>query len=119
MNKFIAKATIFIKTKFGTKRDANGEWEVLHNEELHSSYCLLNIVRVIKSRILRWAGHVARMEEGRSAFKILTGTPAGKSPLRRPRCRWGTTLEWILKKWVSIREIGLIRLRIGIIGEPL
>ena len=46
-----------------------------------------NIVRVIKSR-LRWAGHVARMEEGRSAFKILTGKPTGKRPLRRPRGRW-------------------------------
>ena len=47
-----------------------------HNEEIHSLYCLPNTVRVIKSRKLRWAGHVARMEEGRGAFKILTGTPA-------------------------------------------
>ena len=47
-----------------------------------------NIVRVIKSRKLRWAGHIARMEEGRSAFKILIGTPAGKRPLGRLRCRW-------------------------------
>ena len=47
-----------------------------------------NIVRVIKSRRLRWAGHVARMEEGRSAFKILTGKPTGKIPLGRPRRRW-------------------------------
>ena len=119
MNKFIAKATIFIKTKFGTKRDANGEWEVLHNEELHSSYCLLNIVRVIKSRILRWAGHVARMEEGRSAFKILTGTPTGNRPLGRPRHRWEDNIRIILKKWVSIRGIWLIGLWIGIIGESL
>ena len=47
-----------------------------------------NIVRVIKSRRLRWAGHVVRMEEGRSAFKILTGEPTGKIPLGMPRCRW-------------------------------
>ena len=57
---------------FGPKRDENGEQRRLHNEELHSLYRSPNIVRVIKSRRLRWAGHVARMEEGRSAFKILT-----------------------------------------------
>ena len=60
----------------------------LHNEELHSLYCSPNIVRVIKSRRLRWAGHVARMEEGKSALKILTGTPTGKRPLGKPRRRW-------------------------------
>ena len=59
----------------------------LHNEELHSLYRSPNIVRVIKSRRLRWAGHVARMEEGMNAFKILTGKPTGKRPLGRPRCR--------------------------------
>jgi hypothetical protein len=58
---------------FGPKRDENGEWRRLHNEELHSMYCSPNVVRVIKSRRLRWADHVTRMEEGRSAFKILTG----------------------------------------------
>ena len=70
----------------------------LHNEELHSLYRLPNIVRVIKSRRLRWAGHIARMEEGRSAFKILTGKPTGKRPLGRPRRRWRTILEWTLKR---------------------
>ena len=67
-----------------------------------------NIVRVIKSRRLRWAAHVARMEERMSTFNILTGKPAGKRPFGR------TILEWILKK-----GLGLIRLRIGIIGELL
>ena len=62
---------------FGPKRDENGEWRRLHNEEFHSLYRSPNIVRVIKSRRLRWAGHVARMEEGRSAFKILTDKPTG------------------------------------------
>ena len=60
---------------FGPERDENGEWRRLHNEELHSLYRSPNIVRVIKSRRLRWAGHVARMDEGRSAFEILTGKP--------------------------------------------
>jgi len=53
------------------------KYDMLHNEELHCLYRSPNIVRVIMSRRLRWAGHVARMEEGRSAFKILTGTPVG------------------------------------------
>ena len=76
-----------------------------------------NIAR--KIRRLRWAGHVARIEEDRSAFTIVTGKPKGRRPLGRPRRRWETLLEWILKKYLSIRGIGLIRLRIGIIGEPL
>jgi hypothetical protein len=58
---------------FGPKRDENGEWRRLHNEKLHILYYLPTILRVNKSRRLRWAGHVTRMEEGRSAFKILTG----------------------------------------------
>ena len=72
---------------FGPKRDENGEWRKLHNEELHSFYRSPNIDRVIKSRRLRWAGHVVRMEEGRSAFKILTVKSIGKRSLGRPRRR--------------------------------
>ena len=69
---------------------------------------------------MRWAGHVVRMEEGRNAFKILTGKPAGKRLLGRPRRRWEDNIRMDLKeRWVSIRGIGLIRLRIGIIGGPL
>ena len=99
-------------------RDENGEWRRLHTEEFHILYRSPNIVRVIRSRRLRWAGNVVRME-GRSAFKIVTGTPTGKRSLGRPRRRWGTILERSLKKLVSIRRIGLILLRIGIIGQPL
>ena len=61
-------------------------------------YRSLNIVRVIKSRRLRWAGNVARMEEGRSAFKILTGTPPGKRPLGRPRRRWEENIRMYLEE---------------------
>ena len=61
---------------FGAKRDENGEWRWLHNEEHYSLYRSLNIVRVTKSRRLRWAGHVARMEEVTSAFKILDSIPS-------------------------------------------
>ena len=69
------------------KRDKNVERRRHHNEEPHSLYCSPNIVRVIKPRRLRWAGCVVRIEEGRSAFKILIGKPAGKRPLGRPRRR--------------------------------
>ena len=80
------------------KRDENGEWRRLHNEGLHSFYCSPNMVRVIKSRILRWAGHVARMEEGRSAFKILTGKPTVNRPLGRPRRRWEDNIRMELEE---------------------
>ena len=83
---------------FGPKRDQNGEWTRLHHEELHSLYRSPNIVRVIKSRRLRWAGHVARMEEGRSAFKILTGKPIEKRPLGRPRRRWEDNIRMDLEE---------------------
>ena len=82
---------------FEPKKDENGEWTRLHNEELHSLYRSPNIVRVNKSRRLRWAGHVARMEEGRSAFKILTGKPTGKRPLGRPRRIWEDIIRMDLK----------------------
>ena len=62
---------------FGPKRVENGEWRRFHSEELHSLYRSPNIINVIKSRRLRWAGHVARMEESKSAFKIITGEPTG------------------------------------------
>ena len=74
-----------------------GEWRRLHNEELHSLYRSPNILKVIKSRILRWAGHVARMEKGRSAFKILTGKPTGKGPLVRPRRKWEDNIRMNLE----------------------
>ena len=67
------------------------------NEELHSLYRSPNIVRVIKSRRLRWAGHATRMEED-SAFKILTGKPTGKRLLWRPRRRWEDNIRRILKR---------------------
>ena len=77
------------------------EWKKLHNQELHSLYHSPNIVRVIKSRRLRWAVHVARMEERRSRFKILTGKPKGKKPLGRPRRRWEGNIR------MDLKEIGI------------
>ena len=77
----------------------NCEWRKLYNEELHILYRSSNtcIVRAIKARRLGWTGHVARMEEGRNSFKILTGKPTGNRPLGRSRCNGRTMLEWTLK----------------------
>ena len=83
---------------FGPKRDENGEWRRIRNEELQSLYRSPKIVRVIKSRRLRWAVHVARMEGGRSAFNILTGKPTGKRPLGRPRRRWEDNIRMGLEE---------------------
>jgi hypothetical protein len=64
---------------FGPKRDeVTGEWRKLHNEELNDLYCSPDIVRMIKSRRMRWVGHVARMGERRGAYRVLVGKPEGK-----------------------------------------
>jgi hypothetical protein len=71
---------------FGPKRDeVTGDWRKLHNEELHNVYSSPNIIRMIKSRRVRGAGHVARMEDKRNAYIILVVKPEGKRPLGRPR----------------------------------
>ena len=75
------------------KKDENAEWRRLHNDEFHSLYRTPNIFKVIKFRRLKWTGHVARMEENRIAFKTLTGKPAGKRQLGRPRRRWEDNIK--------------------------
>ena len=84
---------------FGPKMDGvTGEWRKLHNEELNSLYCSPNTVRVITSRRIRWAGHVARMEEGRVVHKVLVGKPEGKRPFGRPRRRWEDNIKLDLQE---------------------
>jgi hypothetical protein len=74
---------------FGHKRDeVTGEWRKLHSEERHDLYTSPNIVRVINSRRMIWAGHVARMGEERGVYRVLVGKPEEKRPLGRPRYRW-------------------------------
>jgi len=73
---------------FGPKKDeVTGEWRKLHNEQLNDLYCSPNIIRMIRSRRIRWAGHVARIGEGRCVYRILVGKPEGKRLLGRPRRR--------------------------------
>jgi hypothetical protein len=84
---------------FGPKRDeATGEWRRLHNEELNDLYSSPNIIRVIKSRRMRLAGHVARMGEERGAYRILVGRPDGKRSLGRPRHRWEDNIKTDLRE---------------------
>jgi len=94
---------------FGPKRDeVTGEWRKLHDEELSDQYSLPNIVWVVKSRRKRWAGHMARMGEGRGVHRVLVGKPEGNRPLGRPRCRWEDNVNMDLQevggacgKWIS------------------
>ncbi|KAJ4435688.1 hypothetical protein ANN_18304 [Periplaneta americana] len=86
---------------FGAKRDeVTGEWRKLHNTELHALYSAPDIIRNIKSRRLRWAGHVAIMGESRNAYRVLVGRPEGKRPLGRPRRRWEDNIK------MDLREVG-------------
>ena len=84
---------------FGPKRDkVTGEWRKLHNEELWHLYSLPNIVRVLKSRRMRWVGHMARMGEERCVHGVLVGKPEGKRPLGRPRRRWEDNIKMDLQE---------------------
>jgi hypothetical protein len=83
---------------FGPKRRAlTGGWRKLHNEELHNLYCTSNVIKVIRSRRMRWEEQETSVEEMRKAYEIIVGKPEGKWPLRRHSRRWGIILEWILK----------------------
>ena len=88
---------------FGPRRDeVMGEWRSLHNEELNDLYSSPNIVRVIKSRRMRWAGHVACMGEESGVYRVLVGKPEGRRPLGRPRRRWADNI------WMYLQEVGCV-----------
>ena len=97
---------------FGPRRDeVTEEWRRLHKEELNDLYCSPNSVRVIKSRRMIWAGHVARMGEERGVYRVLVGKPEGKRPQGRPRRRWVDNIRMDLQKvgcgymdWIGLAQ---------------
>jgi hypothetical protein len=90
-----------LRRVFGPKGDeVTGEWRKLHNEELNDLYTLPNIVRVVKSKRMRWVGHVARRGEDRRVHMVLVKKPEGKRPLGRPRRRWKDNIK------IDLQEFG-------------
>jgi hypothetical protein len=97
---------------FGPRRDeVTGEWRKLHNEQLNDLYCSPIIVRVIRLRRMRWAGHVAHMGEGRGAYSVFVGKHEGKRPLLRPRHRWEDNIKMDLQEvrcgdmdWIELAQ---------------
>jgi hypothetical protein len=101
-----------LRRLFGPKRDeVTGSWRKLHNEELHNLYSLPSIIRMINSRRMTWAGHVAGMGEKRNAYKILMEKPGGKRPLGRPRHGWVDNIKrdhreigWGGMDWIDLAQ---------------
>ena len=97
---------------FGPRRDeVMGEWRRMHNEELNDLYCSPNIVRLIKSRRMRWAGDVAGMGEERGVYRVLVGKPGGRRPLGKPRHRWVDNIRMVLQElgcgymdWIGLAQ---------------
>jgi hypothetical protein len=97
---------------FGPKRDeVRRGWRKLHNEELHTLYCLPSIIKIIMLRRMRWVGHVAQMEKKRNVYRLLVGKPEGKRPIARPRCMWVDNIKVDLLEmelcdvdWISVAK---------------
>jgi hypothetical protein len=99
---------------FGPKRDkVTGEWRKLHNEELRDLYSSPSIIRIMKSKRMRWAGHVARMGEKRNAYRLLVEKPEEKRPPGKPRRRWVDNIRMDLGEvgWGDVVWIGLAKLQ--------
>jgi len=103
-----------VRRIFGPREEeVTGEWRRLNNEELNNLYSSPNIVRVIKSRIMRWAAHVARIGEERVVYRVLVGKPEGRRPLGRPRRRWVDNIRTDLQEvgcgymdWIGLAQDG-------------
>jgi hypothetical protein len=96
----LLSSLLVLSSSSSSEREEDGSWRKLHNDELHSLYSSPNIIMVIKSRRMRWAGHVARMVEGRGVYRVLVGRPEGKRPLGRLRRRWEDNIKLDLRKIV-------------------
>jgi transcription termination factor 2 len=106
----VCENRVLLRRIFGPKRDeVTGEWRKLHNKEIGDLYSLPSIIRIIKSRRMRWAGHVARMEEKRNAYRLFVGKPEGKRPLGRRRHRWMDNIRMDLGdvRWGNVDWIRL------------
>jgi len=106
-----ADINMVLRRIFGPRRDEVTGWRRMHNEELNDLYSLHNIVRVIKSRRMGWAGHVACMGEERRVYRVFVGKPEGKRPLGRPRRRWVDNIRMDLQEagygymdWIGLAQ---------------
>ena len=109
-----------MRTIFGPTRDElTREWRKLHNEEINDLYSFPNIVRVIKSRRMRWAGRVARMGERSGVYRVLVGKPEGRDHLEDPGIDGRVIIRWILRIWDVGAWTGSIWLMIGTGGGHL
>jgi hypothetical protein len=103
---------------FGPKRDeVTCEWRRLHNKELYGLFCSPSIIRVMKSKRLRWAGHVAHMGASRDAYRVLVGKAEGMRPLGRPRRRWEDNIKMGLREggWGTLTESIWLRIGTGLL----
>jgi hypothetical protein len=104
---------------FGPRRDeVTGEWRKLHNKELCGSNSSPSIIRIIKSRRMKWAGHVTRIGEKRNAYRLLVGKPEGKRPLGRPRRIWVDNIKMYFGEvgWGDVDWIGLAQDRNSVLN---
>ena len=107
----IGRGLIWCNSLECLRDEVTGEWRKLHNEELNDLYSLPNIVWVVKSSRMRWAGHVARMGEDRGVHRVLVGKPKGKRPLGRPRRRWEDNIK------MDRQEVGGVRWGLDGVGS--
>jgi hypothetical protein len=101
----------------GQRHKVTGKWRRLHNGEFNGLYSSSNTIQVIKSRRMRWDGHVACLEERKAAYRVLVGKPEGKRPPGRAKHRWEDSFKWIFKKWNGGTWTGLTWPRKGTGGR--
>ena len=89
---------VLCKIFWAKRHEITGEWRKFYNAELHAMYTSPNIIRILKSRRLRWTGHVTRLEQSRNTYRVLVEKPERERPLRRPRRRWEDNIKMVLRE---------------------